>query len=109
MIANRLAEVAPYIVARNVPATISAVVVSWHASPSLLGLHFYSDASLTDEHYEDCELALTELYADVWQQVERMESRYCVGTAPAELEPYSWIVYTQPNNSSKPTQLRGVT
>ena len=90
---DRLVRTAKWIVARNVPATISAVVLGWDEANSLVALKFYTDATPTEDESEMCELATGELIADVWQSVERASTTYDIGGLPSALEPSSWVVY----------------
>lgn len=103
----RLTEVAAYMIARDIPSAVCAVVLSWGEVERLLGLTFYSDRVLDEDERESCELVLGELYADVWQSVERIESVFVIGVPPEAAETPSWLVYAQPNNSFKPTPLCG--
>ena len=90
---DRLVGTAKYIVARNVPATVAAVVLHWDEAHSLVALRYYMDAPPTEGESEMCELAIGELIADVWHSVENASTFYLVGGLPSALEPSSWAVY----------------
>ncbi len=100
---DRLVKVAGVIAARNVPATVREVVLSWLEGTKQLELYFFSDQELSEDELDLCEIALTELYADVWQGVEKVATEHSVGRSAGTLQPHSWVVYARPNPALQPT------
>jgi hypothetical protein len=92
---DRLIQVARLIVACNAPTAVAYVTLSWDEANSAIHLNFHSDANLSEDDMESCEIALTELYADVWQDIKKMDSSYSSGAQSGQVLPHSQIVYTR--------------
>jgi len=104
---DRLALVAKVVSARNVPSPVHSVMLTWQETLSEIGLHFYSERQLTEDEREMCEIALTELYADVWQNVRNTNSSFFVCVQPSHIPSNTWLVYSRPNPSFQRTAFGG--